>query len=295
MKIVIGVENAESVTNVMNMVKRLQLSDLEIHFTHVVKPPYMAGMTLTEGIAVDTVANFLQAQVNAQQTIMNTLADNARQHGYQAQGKVLQGNPATQLSEYADDIGADLIATSGSAKGTLQAFFAGSVTRGLVSSAKQHLLVVKGNVADEGPLTTLFATDHSDYANRCLDVFKTNFLNGVGRLILMTAYQIDPELLALAQQSMPTLAPENVAKLEMKLHAKHREICEGLDREGMGCESIIVDADPNDAIRKSMEQTQADLLVMGAQGHGFIERITMGSVSYHQVASESYSVLVLRA
>jgi hypothetical protein len=43
-----------------------------------------------------------------------------------------------------------------------------------------------------------------------------------------------------------------------------------------------------------MLDTKSDLLVLGAQGHGFLARLRMGSKSFHQVVSERYSVLVLR-
>ena len=36
------------------------------------------------------------------------------------------------------------------------------------------------------------------------------------------------------------------------------------------------------------------LMILGAQGHGFIERLLIGSTSLHQVAAEPYPVLVLR-
>ena len=39
----------------------------------------------------------------------------------------------------------------------------------------------------------------------------------------------------------------------------------------------------------------ADLLVLGAQGHGFLERLTTGSVSLDQAVARPYSVIVMRA
>jgi len=34
---------------------------------------------------------------------------------------------------------------------------------------------------------------------------------------------------------------------------------------------------------------------MGAHGHGMVERLTIGSISFYQVVAEPHSVLVLRA
>ena len=41
---------------------------------------------------------------------------------------------------------------------------------------------------------------------------------------------------------------------------------------------------PNDVIRQTMHDTGADLLVMGAQGHGFIDRVLIGSYDEHLYA-----------
>jgi nucleotide-binding universal stress UspA family protein len=50
----------------------------------------------------------------------------------------------------------------------------------------------------------------------------------------------------------------------------------------------------HEAIVHSMEQNQAYLLVLGAQGHSFVERMTMGSVSMHEVIYGRHPVLVIR-
>jgi hypothetical protein len=44
-----------------------------------------------------------------------------------------------------------------------------------------------------------------------------------------------------------------------------------------------------------MDAMSADLLILGAKGHGFLERITMGSVSLRQAIAGMYSTLILRA
>jgi hypothetical protein len=43
-----------------------------------------------------------------------------------------------------------------------------------------------------------------------------------------------------------------------------------------------------------MEESGATLVVLGAQGHGFLERVTAGSVSYAQAVKGKYDTLMLR-
>jgi hypothetical protein len=37
------------------------------------------------------------------------------------------------------------------------------------------------------------------------------------------------------------------------------------------------------------------LLILGAQGYGFWERLMVGSISFHQAIAEPHPVLILRA
>jgi len=43
-----------------------------------------------------------------------------------------------------------------------------------------------------------------------------------------------------------------------------------------------------------MHSTGAELMVVGAHGKGWIERLLIGSTSLHEVIDEPYNVLVLR-
>jgi nucleotide-binding universal stress UspA family protein len=44
-----------------------------------------------------------------------------------------------------------------------------------------------------------------------------------------------------------------------------------------------------------MTEQNGDLLILGAQGHGFLHRIMLGSVALHQIAVEEYPVLIVRS
>jgi len=60
--------------------------------------------------------------------------------------------------------------------------------------------------------------------------------------------------------------------------------------------SHVVAAPVQSTIDRRMMETDADLLILGAKGHGVVERILLGSVSFHYaIVNLPYSVLVLRA
>jgi len=49
-----------------------------------------------------------------------------------------------------------------------------------------------------------------------------------------------------------------------------------------------------DELARVLKEEGAELMILGAQGHGFLERFVMGSVSLEQAVKRPYSVLVLK-
>ena len=50
----------------------------------------------------------------------------------------------------------------------------------------------------------------------------------------------------------------------------------------------------NDVLNSVMEDSRADLLILGAHGHGFIKRLVVGSTTMHMVGNEPWNMLVIR-
>ena len=49
------------------------------------------------------------------------------------------------------------------------------------------------------------------------------------------------------------------------------------------------------AIEHTMAECNGDLVILGAQGHGFLERLLIGSVALNQVVTSRFSTLVIRS
>lgn len=54
------------------------------------------------------------------------------------------------------------------------------------------------------------------------------------------------------------------------------------------------DGDAKDVLAAAMEGTRADVLVLGARGHGLLHRTFLGSNACREVAQSSYPVWVIR-
>jgi nucleotide-binding universal stress UspA family protein len=198
------------------------------------------------------------------------------------------------LLRYADEVCADLIAVGSSGKGEIAGWLTGSVRRGLVTGAYCSVLVAKGLPRPDGPVHAVLATDHSAYVDECVQELLRLSPRGLSRLTIVTAYPA--EQLEQLQLYVPALTCNLAESVERRLAEKNQALREHL-APLLGCEvdCRVAPGPVNDAIRACMAETQADLLILGAQGHGFWDRLTLGSVSFHQAFAEAYPVLILRA
>jgi nucleotide-binding universal stress UspA family protein len=59
-------------------------------------------------------------------------------------------------------------------------------------------------------------------------------------------------------------------------------------------DSVVSPLPVHEAIEAQLKASRADLLILGAKGHGFIERLTVGSVALREALTLTQSVLVVR-
>lgn len=299
MKLVMGADGRGGDARVVNLVKRLHFSapagdGYHVDVLNVVESlPYL-WMSAPELNDPAILQNLMERQEEEGITAVSHVADALKGSATSCRALTRQGGAVDQLLAHAEDFHADLIAVGGVQESEFSAFLTGSVGRGLVISAKsQSILVAKGNIASDGPIKAVFATDHSKYADRCIDTLLSFAPQGIGHLTVVTAYPKE------TIHSLRPLLPETVLNpaewIFKNLEERNQQVIERLKPLGCTFDSVVIDDQPNQVIEKTMRDTHADLLILGARGHGFIERLTVGSVSFHQVIAEPYSVLVLRA
>ena len=73
----------------------------------------------------------------------------ADREGVPAISKLLHGDPATEIVEYADVLGADLIVVGSRGHGALASVLLGSVSRGVLARAQRAVLVVRATQVAE--------------------------------------------------------------------------------------------------------------------------------------------------
>jgi nucleotide-binding universal stress UspA family protein len=276
MKVLLGVDLGDASLLAEGLLFRLGFGDLDVEAAHVVEPLLPDGGSPHVGpspVLIDIINQMRKQGEDKLAGAKSRLEGKARS----VSTVVLNGLASRALSERAVHAGADLVAVGSERKGALGSLFLGSVTKGLALESKVSVLVGKAEVAHDGPLKVLVGTDGSPYFDRCLERLLSWRPSGLGEVTIVSAYS--------GRGDEPRMRAHSFVEAAATRWESVIGPCHKLTREGS----------PGRVIGDAMKERQADLLVIGAQGHGFLERSFVGSVAMHQVVSEPWNLLLLRA
>lgn len=292
MKVLVGIDSAGHFQPALDLLKRLDFPGLEVTLAHSIDavPPLPAIGVGEAAFGVDLAESSRLAGYGC---LERALA-RARELEIRAETTLLAGAPGPALIECSDREGADLVAIHSVPKGVIGNMLIGNVPRSLAIGSHRSVLISKGAPAAQGSLSSVFATDHSDYAAQALDALLRFSPKGISAIHVLSAASMH-DIDRFAARFGSGAPSANVADwLKGELEARNEAVAARLRNAGYeATSSVVVDA-PGPAIESTMRVQAADLLVMGAQGHGFIHRLVIGSVSLHQIVAQSYPVLLLR-
>ncbi len=90
------------------------------------------------------IAGYVPYELTADdEAVLDDAAAVADREGVAAVSKLLRGDPVTEIVQYADLLGADLIVVGSRGRGAIAAAMLGSVSRGVLARAKRPVLVVR--------------------------------------------------------------------------------------------------------------------------------------------------------
>jgi len=279
----------------VRLLGRLQFADAVVDTVHVVELPALLSLATTDSRLGAELTDTVQEEEEKSRRDGAAVAARLRAEGATpGSTSVLFGNGvAAQLDAYADRASAALIAVGSHGKGPALAFFTGSVGRGLVIGSHHSLLIVKGWQAETGRIRAVFATDHSEYADRCVDVLLDLAPQGISHLTVLTAYPL--RAVRTIETFLPAGVGDPVEWVRKDLEQRNAHVIQRLAPLGCEMDSQVRDGAVTEAIPRVLQETGADLLILGAKEHGFLERLDEGSTSLHEAMTEAKSVLVLRA
>lgn len=279
MRILIGIDTAGHYRSALTLAARLRFEE--------------AKMTL---LAVDEKASFPIALPNTPlftgrdamhldpkgQTALDQAGKEAISLGIHADAMYEAGDVAEELRLQASQLPADLIAIGSREHGLFSAFTLGSVGRALAQSAEHSFMVSHGTVSPAGDVRAVFATDLSPYAGLAVRSFLQWAPQGLSHVTVLHALEV--------QGGSPVEEDEQIAQAVRHVEETAREFRDA----GIPATASIHAGNPAEVIEATIKAADADLLVMAARGHGFIQQAVLGSHSMHQVVSGKHPVLILR-
>lgn len=293
MRAVVGVDSKEHASNVLHLLARLKFADLSADLVHVVN--LCAPVALGPAGAGELYAEFLQAQKDLGTQTIREARELACQVEIPSRSFLVEGAVAPTLLEQANLSHADLIAVCGSLHGPVSNFLHLGVSRHLAIGASQSVLVARGNIQGGEGLRIVFATDHSEYCDRAFDRFLAMKPKGITHVRVLTAIDVETERERFFTHLMEKHWKFRLDAALQRLEGANQRYVDRLHQEGIEADSEVSHVHPNLAIPVALAEERADLLVMGAHGHGFMERLVSGSVALHQVVAADYSTLIVRA
>ena len=269
MKILIPADETDHYHLVLEFIGRLSFPHVEIRFLNVVAPACTSDMTFGTLPTIDGVDLISYEEKEAAKR-MKVACRDSDSAGFPAKWQVEVGAPADVIQASADDFGADLIAIAAIPKSPMVRLLEGSVALTLAKECARDLLIVRRNHPSDKSCSVVFASDLSEGSSICLERLLSWKPKGITHVKVLTAND-------------PIDHTSQITRLTQRFAVS-----------GMPSDSSNVEGSVNDAIHKTMETTGADLLVLASHRHTFWETLIGRSTTTHEVATEPFSLLILR-
>ncbi len=293
MRAVLGVHHLPSAHQALQALLQLGFKDLNLRPTHVMEH---VGSTLGKYLLTVTeteyYAQYMKNEEAKARALLSSFEKELEARGIPSEARLREGHVVNELMAEAQEAKADLVAVSLKAQETLGHFFFGSVGRKMIFQCPTSFFVYKPTTEPTSLKRVVFATDHSAFAQKSLDRFIRMRPAGIERITVLTAY---PQNLTAALAPFVSQLGVDVSRwIEEKLFQENEAVVKRLKQEGFDAVAEVRGEPVHEAIESSLKRHEAGLLVLGAQGHGMFEGLSLGSVTAHQVLHTAHSVLVVR-
>jgi nucleotide-binding universal stress UspA family protein len=293
MRAVLGVHHLHSAHQALEALLQLGFKDLEIRPTHVMEH---VGSTLGKYLLTVTeseyYAQYMQSEQQKAKLLLDSFDGELSKRGILSQSQLREGHVVNELIAEAQQSKADLVAVSLKAQETLGHFIFGSVGRKLIFQCPTSFFVYKPLSAPRTLKRAVFATDHSAFAQKALERLIQMQPDGIEHIAVLTAYPHD--LTSALAPFVSQLGVDVGRWVEEKLFEENEAVVRRLQQAGFQAVAEVRGEPIHEAIESSLKQQDAGLVILGAQGHGMLEGLSLGSVTAHQVLHTRHSVLVVR-
>lgn len=291
MRLLVGTDDQNRFETALRLLLRLDFQDPEWHFAHVVSAIDPSPTSdVHKGQEAITLLKESFGDSPETLSLLNeiTVGLNGNVH-------LLQGAQADSLMRLSETLRADIVGLGSSGHSTLGATLLGSVGRAFAIGSPSSFLIGRGNVIATGKLRIVFATDHSEYARNALKMFLAMKPKGIESMVLMTASEMLETSEIVEYMNLVQEAAMENRSLREHITILGEQSIAFCKEAGISAIAEQRDGFVSSAIDQAVGEHEADLVVLGAQGHGFLERLLIGSTALSQVVTSRHSTLIIRA
>lgn len=293
MKITVGIDHSQAAERAATLAARIGFRDPQLHMVTVVGGIETYGVASEIPPAPELVERLINEQIDGGRRRLAECSElvSAAVPTVDITTSIRRGHVANEIMEESRHEAADMIAV-GSGTTAVEAMLLGSVSRKLLTSCPLSLLIAKERPLGPGPLRAVLATDHSPYSKRCIEAFIKMMPRGFGELTLVTAYP--KQVVKVMQTVIEHFRADVDSWVEKNLEQENQRTAEQLQSLHCIIKTKVVSGPADEAIQAAAIEADADLIILGAQGHGFLDRLLTGSVSHRVAMATDRHVLILR-
>lgn len=214
------------------------------------------------------------------------------------QTEISEGDPWRQIVSLAEDMPADLVVMGTHGRGGLEHLFLGSVAEKLIRRLPCPVLTVcreEGRTWEAPGLINriVCATDFSETSGEALQMALDFASESEAQVTLLNVIESTPDFGDPTYIALPYMGPLR-QDLESAARERLRKMVEGAAETGAKIEARVVFGRAYKEILRAAAEERADLVVVGAQGHGVIEHMLSGSNAQHVIRGATCPVLTVR-
>jgi nucleotide-binding universal stress UspA family protein len=208
-----------------------------------------------------------------------------------------EGDSWREIVSAAEEMGADFVVLGTHGRTGLERFFLGSVTERLIPRLSCPVLTVgheEGRSWETPGLVSriLCATDFSATSTEALNFSLALARETQAAVTLLNVIENDPEPGEPAYYTVPEMAPLREAHERGAREQLQQAVAAAGSETKVATRAVVGRAYKQ--ILKVAAEERADLIVLGAQGHGPLEHLLFGSNALHVIRRASCPVLTVR-
>jgi nucleotide-binding universal stress UspA family protein len=305
MKVIIATDGSIESDISRSVLKRLPFpKDADFTVAMVTQLPAMAAIGLAP-MTIETGERYAsserQTRIDSAQQVTDRVSEELKRNGFVAEGLVLEGDASNELLTLVKSQPSDLVVAGCGGNSAFATFFLGSVSRQLVLYSEASILIGrqgKGNTAEgtfskleaKGKLDLVLAVDGSKGSELAIQTLAQLDTPVFGSIYVVC---VEPMDISPSVTDVSTVLPHYQAD-KARIEGIASEAAAKIAKAAAKVEIVGAFGRPSVEICKVAGEKEADLIMLGANRHGFLERLIVGSCAYETAISAPCSVMILR-